>query len=218
MTPPQRWFTSRLAALRGAAARGATLVEYAMVASLLLVVSMVAIDGLTTAADGEVNNQAECVSDRPPPTGGDAGCEFAPTPSDLVTPDPSFVPPTTGSPVPFPDQYTISAGPSSANTTDGWTLILPVQVFREIQEPPTDPEGAPSILVRARIQMQDPANPSENLPDPGFTECTTDASGECDLEYAVPFDDVDEATMLIIDVESAPPPDDLPPIQTYTRS
>ncbi len=46
---------------------GATLVEYALVVSLLLVVSVGAIQGLEDNTEAEVANDFDCVSDRPPP-------------------------------------------------------------------------------------------------------------------------------------------------------
>lgn len=218
MTPMQRWSWKRVAALRTGADRAATLVEYALVSSLLLVVSLVAIDGLSTAADGEINNQAECVSDRPPPTDGDVECQFAPVPPDVTAPDPDVVPPTTAPPNPNPDVFEITAGSPTESPDGGWTIILPVSVERqEWSDPMPEPEPAEGIEVRARIRLRDPNNPSENLPDPGFTDCDTDAAGECDLEYTVPFPDVEAATMEVIHVGSPNPPDDLPPTEGFVR-
>ncbi|MGY6500362.1 MAG: Flp family type IVb pilin [Acidimicrobiales bacterium] len=210
-----RWFTRRLTALRDHASRGATLVEYALITALLVVVSIAALEFLTNTADGEINNQAQCVSDRPPPT-GDAGCGFAPVPDDVTTPDPNIAPPTTGAPVDDPDTYTIEAA-TAFEDGPGWTVVLPVTVLVEVQEPPTDPTGAPGIRVRARIQMRDPNNPPNNLPDPGFTECITNAVGQCELRYTVPFDDVQEMTMLVIGVDAPGAPSDFPPMITRTR-
>ena len=212
MSSRQRWFSKRLDALRHGASRGATLVEYALVLSLLVVGGLASYEYLSDAAEAEVENQADCVSDRPPP--GD--CSFAPVPPDVVHPDPNVGPPPTWAPAPSFDHYTIEAHSSDAED-DPWTLILPVTVFVEVTEPPTDPEGTPGIRVRARIQMRDPDNPGQNLPDPGFTECVTDAFGDCDLRYTVPFPDVEEATMVILGVDAPNPPDDLPSMRTFQR-
>lgn len=200
--------------MRVAGSRGATLVEYALVMALVILVGASAYELLTVAADREIENQAECVSDRPPP---ESECGFAPVPTDVVTPNPNIAPPTTGAPVDDPDLFAITAGPSDA-TDSPWTLLLPVQVTVEIQEPPTDPIGTPGTRVRARIQMEDPNDPGTNLPAPGFTDCVTDDAGKCQLAFTVPFDDVTRATMVVIGVDSPNPPGDLPPLFTFERS
>lgn len=216
MNRPIHWLACRGCALRRAANRGATLVEYALVASLLLVGVLAVLDRLTEAADSEVNNQALCVSDRPPPTVGDDQCAFAPVPDDVITPDPDVVPPTTAPPVPNTDLYTVQAQPA-ADEGPAWTIVLPVSVLIEVQEPPTDPVGAGGIRVSARVQMKDPNNLPNNLPDPGFTECITDAMGQCELRYTVPYPDVQDITMLVTGVEVPNPPTDLPPMISRTR-
>lgn len=218
MRPRRHWLDSRIEHLRTAAERGATMVEYALVVALLAVGSLVVIDSLGAAADDEVNNQAVCVSDRPPPTDVANQCEFAPTPTDVVTPDPNVVPPTTAAPNPNPDVYAVSAGPASEVQAPTWTVVLATSLTRTVwQDPPAAPEPTAGTRIRARIQMKDPNNPSENLPDPGFTDCVTDAAGECELRFLVPFPDVDEVTVLIIGVDSPNPPADYPPLYTYTR-
>ena len=219
MRPRHHWFADRLDATRRAVDRGATLVEYAMVVSLVGVVSLGALEFLQESASTEIENQALCVSDRPPPTGvtGDE-CQFAPTPTDLVVPDPNVVPPTTAAPNPNPDVYAISSAPSSMTQVGGWTVTVPVSVTREVwQDPPAGPLPAAGIEVRARIQMKDPNNPGNNLPDPGFTDCVTNAAGQCDLSYVVPFPDVVEVTMLVIGASSPNEPTSVPPLATFNR-
>jgi hypothetical protein len=211
---PTRGIATRAAALRAAGSRGATLVEYALVMSLVVLAGASAYELLTAAADSEIENQADCVSDRPPP---ESECGFAPVPTDVVTPNPNIAPPTTGVPVDDPDLFAVSAGPADAHD-DPWTLLLPVHVTVEVQEPPTEPAGTPGIRVRARIQMEDPNQPGVNLPTPGFTDCVTDADGNCELVFTVPFEDVTRATMLVIGVDSPRPPDGLPPLVTFERS
>lgn len=214
MTPMQRWSSKRIAGLRTGADRAATLVEYALVLSLLVVGSLAVFENLTGAADAEIQNQAECVSDRPPPSDD---CGFAPVPPDVVTPDPDVTPLPIGPPGQEHDVYTVTAGPTAAED-EPWTLILPVQVFFQTTEPPTEPEGSEGILVRARIQMEDPNNPGTPLPDPGFTDCITEDDGSCDLVFTVPFHDVELATMRITGVDSPNPPDELPPLYSFSRS
>jgi hypothetical protein len=207
---PRQWFQTRIEALRTAASRGATMVEYALVGSLVVVVSIGAMEFLTDSASNEVNNQAVCVSDRPPPSDVDNACQFAPVPADVTYPDPNIVPPTTAPIVEFPDIYTIAAG-ASEDEDDGtvWVLRLPVTVFVEIQEPPAPAEGAGGIEVRARVRL--------NGTFEDYTACVTGPTGECTLEYGVSQGDVTSVTMLVINVASDPPPDALPSMVTFTR-
>lgn len=209
-----QWFERRAESLRESASRGATLVEYALFLSLFVVVGLASYEFLTDAADSEIGNQADCISDRPPPA---SECGFAPVPTNVVTPDPNVAPIPIGPPGMDLDVYTVAAGPSDTDD-DPWTLRLPVQVFFQTTEPPTEPAGIGGIRVRARVQMGDPNNPGSNLPDPGFTECITDVQGECELLFTVPFDDVVDATMLVIGVDTPNPPDELPSLYTFTRS
>ena len=68
--------------------RGATLVEYALVFAMLIVGSLGAIQFLTDNAKEQINNNADCVSKRPPPV----ECQ---TPAQSVPDDYEDFPPTT---------------------------------------------------------------------------------------------------------------------------
>lgn len=198
--------------------RGATLVEYALFASLVLVGLLAVLDSISTAAGDEVNNQAMCVSDRPPPTVDDDQCAFAPPPPDLVAPDPNVVPPTTVPPNPNPDVFALSSGTTSMNQNNGWTLVMPVSLTRTVwQDPPGEPVPEAGRTVVARVRFRDPSNPSEFLPGEQFVDCVTDAAGACTLEFAVPFPDVNVATMLVRNVDTPNPPDPMGSLATFER-
>jgi hypothetical protein len=217
---PRRWMDERREAMRSGASRGATLVEYALVFALIAVVSLAALQFLSESASNEIENQALCVSDRPPPTDSmaDERCQFAPTPTDLIAPDPSIVPPTTAPPNPNPDVYAVAAGPTDQEVDGMWTIFQPVSLTVQTWADPLPPvEPAPGIRIRARIQLRDPNNPPNNLPDPGFTDCVTDGAGECTLEFTVPFPDVVQVTLLVIGVDSPNPPASVPPMATFDR-
>jgi len=64
-------------AQRGACDQGATVVEYALVLSLLAVGSLVALDAVTAPAVSSVRRQAICAQQRPAPPGchGQAGVQ-----------------------------------------------------------------------------------------------------------------------------------------------
>jgi hypothetical protein len=216
---PRQWVNTRLEVLRTQPSRGATLVEYGLVFSLLVVVSLGALGFLNDSASNEIENQAVCVSDRPPPTDqlADDRCRFAPVPTNVTAPDPNVVPPTTAPPNPNPDVYAIAAGPTDQDVDGAWTVIQPVSLTLEVwQDPPAGPQPAAGIRIRARIQMRDPVS-GENLPDPGFTDCVTDSDGECTLEYTVPFPDVAQVTLLVIGVDSPNPPASVPPMATFVK-
>lgn len=206
---PRQWLSRRLEAMRTSASRGATLVEYALVFSLFIVVALGAMDALTDAASDEIDNQAVCVSDRPPPD-SDNACEFAPVPEAIEYPDPSVLPPNWQPNDELADIYTITASLKEEEVVGGvWYLRLPVTVFVEVQEPPVPAEGAEGIPVRARLRLNDTIEQ--------FTECVTDLDGDCTLEFPVDQADVNHVTMLVIDVGSNPPPEEFPPMVTFTR-
>jgi hypothetical protein len=196
--------------LRAAPSRGATLVEYGLVFSLVVVVGLAAMDAITESASKEIDNQAVCVSDRPPPDADGDTCRFAPVPEAIEYPDPDVIPPSWQPTDELPDIYTITASMKEEEVVGGvWYLRLPVSVYVEVQEPPVPAEGAGGIPVRARLRL--------NGTIEQYTECVTDDAGECTLEYPVTQADVNHVTMLVIDVGSEPPPEDFPPMVTFTR-
>lgn len=186
-----------------AASRGATLVEYALVFSLLVVVSLGAVEFLTNQASDEINNQADCVSARPAP----AACAYAPVPSDVTFPDPGFNPPTTVAPNPALVPTFAVIPPGRNDVTVGWAVELDVELVLPVHtDPPTDPDPMPGVRVRAEITMRDPADPTQDLAERGFTDCTTGSDGLCTLRYDIPYADVDNVKVRIIGVDTTPAP------------
>ncbi|QGG95699.1 TadE family protein [Actinomarinicola tropica] len=183
------------------ASRGATLVEYALVFSLLVVLAIGAVEFLNAQSDAEINNQADCVSDRPPP--GD--CGFAPVPSDVTFPDPGYSPPTSAPPN-AADVPTLTLGIGDHDTSTGWAVLLPVTLERPSNtDPPTPPEPVAGVRIRAEIRLRDPADATRDLDERGYTDCVTGADGSCTLRYDVPYTDVDNVKLRIIGVDSTPP-------------
>jgi Flp pilus assembly pilin Flp len=195
--------------------RGATLVEYALVFSLVAVVSIGAIEFLQAQSEEEIDNQADCVSDRPPPS----GCSFAPVPSDVSFPDPGYSPPTSAPPN-AEDIPTFAIGVGSDTVTGtAWGIDLPVSLVKSVSaDPPVPDEPVPGVRIRAEIRLQDPLDPSADLALVGNTECTTDAAGECTLHYDVPFEDVDIARMRIIGIDTNPAPPVPPDVAIFDRN
>lgn len=92
---------SRLVPPKGRREAGATLVEYSLIVALLVVTSIGVLDFLTERANDQVNNQADCVSTRPPPP----ECQAPPVP----TSDPNPVPTTEPTVPPLPVEAFIDA-------------------------------------------------------------------------------------------------------------
>lgn len=185
------------------ASRGATLVEYSLVFALLVVVAMGAIQFLNDRSDAEINNQADCVSDRPAP----AACAYAPVPGDVTFPDPGYTPPTSAPPnVDEVPRFTIIP-PGYHDTTAGWAVLLDVELVQPTEtDPPTPDDPVSGVRIRAEITLRDPANATQDLAERGFTDCITGADGRCTLRYQVPYDDVDNVKMRIIGVDTDPTP------------
>lgn len=204
------WISDRR---RRAGARGATLVEYALVFSLLVVAALGAIEFLETQSSREINNQADCVSNRPPPS----GCNFADVPADVTFPDPGFSPPTSAPPNPA-DVPTLTLETGSHDTTTGWAVLLPVVLDRPTNtDPPLPPEPVAGVRVRAEIRLRDPADATRDLDERGYTDCVTGPDGRCTLRYDVPYEDVNNVKMRVIGVDSNPPPSIPPAVAEYNR-
>lgn len=117
--------TRRFGRLRGSV--GATLVEYSLIIALVVVPSIGAMNYLTKQANKETNNQADCISTRPPPpscqvrpvttttTAGDPATSTTSTPSSTVPPS-STTSSTTSSTV-SPSSTTSTVPPSTAPPT-----------------------------------------------------------------------------------------------------
>ena len=205
----------RTSAIRGSAAsRGATLVEYALVFSLLVVATLGSIEYLEGKAGDEIDNQADCVSTRPAP----AECGFAPVPSDVSFPDPGYNPPTSAPPVagsiPTFDA-SVAPGPQHALTANGWEIWRTVKLELPTNtDPPTAPTPLAGVWVTAEVRQADPADPTVWLPDRHQIQCQTDATGQCELRWIV-WDDVPKADMRVTNVQHDPPPDDLGSTAVY---
>lgn len=198
---------------RALAERGATLVEYALVFSLVAVASLAAVEFLQRQSEAEINNQVECVSDRPPP--GD--CAFAPVPSDVSFPDPGFSPPTSAPPNPAEVPSLALGTPEQDDAPLPWQVRRSVTLTRAVPaDPPLPDEPVPGILVRGLIRVTDPLSP----PDVLYTfpvECHTAADGTCTLAYTVEQDDVMHVSLQVIGVDANPAPTIPSNIADYNR-
>ncbi len=191
--------------------RGASLAEYAIGFSLVVVVGLVSFNYLSDVSSDQANAQADCISSRPPP----ASCvrEPVPAPTTTTTQDPSsttttLTPPSTDPPPTTapPPKSTIDWGAALAGAVatlngDGtWKASVPITIVADSPAGPV--EGA---VVRAIVTIG-----AQSF----ATECTSDAAGLCTLEFdAIPADQPD-LTMTVNSVQSVPPFQ--PPYQGFT--
>lgn len=186
------------------AARGATLVEYALVFSLVVVAALGAIEFLDAQSRNEINNQADCVSMRPPP----ASCQLtAITTTTTVVPPPTT---STTAPLPAEAEPIVRAVPPARASVDPAPRWIELDVSVSETQPVDLGGGEAPVagaVVRAEVLLVDPvAMPEAYLPDEFFVNCTTGATGQCTLRFDVPFTDVTKLRMDVTSVDAPVPP------------
>lgn len=170
--------------------RGATVVEYALVLALFVVASIAAAQFVEDETGKEVDNQANCLSTRPPPTscqlaaidpvGGGAAGNGGPNGGGGV--------PTTETAVVLPAgaPQTTSNGPLF-DAEVGFTL--------------TDTSGQPipDEVMTARVTVTPPPiNPASRAGEFFYVDCVTDNDGSCTFEFNSRFSDVQEVSVDVI--------------------
>lgn len=186
---PSRTITSFMGRGRGSqsrAARGATLVEYALGVAFIVLACAAAAAALDTGARGEVNNQANCVETRPPPVSCQRPALTTTTTSGNPSTTSTTVPPT----VPPAADSTATSFSSVFNPAPFWQGTVNYSVIS--QGSPVD--GA---IVRVRATV----NPSGSV---FFVNCTTGASGQCAAVFDTPFSDTQTVIFTVTDVEVPP--------------
>lgn len=177
--------------------RGVALVEYALVLALFVGASAGAIRYLEDRTGDEVDNQAECISQRPPPT----TCQIpAATPSgDPVNPggpgDPGGGGPPSSS-VADISAPSVSAGPPG--TPAGTTYDIEVTYAITDDSVPT-PEPITGEIVTAQVVVTQ-SSAAHRIGEFFYVECVTDSSGTCTFEFDSRWGDVDEITIRIVAV------------------
>ena len=181
---------------------GATIVEYALGAALILVVGIGAFNFLSSEATQQANTQADCISTRPPPPScvrTPVPAPAAPTttgvaPTTTLTPPSTDPPPTTTTTSP-PPESTVVGGPAISQLIPGdplgrWQVSAPITI--------TDPGGAAvaGAVVEARIELGR---------QPFVVGCTTDAAGVCNIEFGpIPAAET-SLRLVVVSVQSTPP-------------
>jgi hypothetical protein len=156
--------------------RGATMVEYALIGALLVVASIGAIEWLSGQSEAETEQQAECISARPPPPGCQIPSAATTTSTSIGGPPPTSATTTLPPPIPPPsetepvDPGNVVPGPGP-NT---WAITGPIFTVQTGDDPPFPIQGA---VIQFRFEVQDPTTGEwvviETQP------CTTGTNGQC---------------------------------------
>ena len=188
MTLFHRQMATLWRSLVAGAQRGATGVEYALLLSLVAVVSLAALEQLSDTSESEMDNQIDCVSLRPPPP----ECQLpAVTTTSSTTPTPTTA--TTAPPPPelVPTYQVVEQDESEPG--EPWWFTFRVLVHTPSTDDNPIEEPVPGVTVRARVRMVDPSTtppPLIFLPQEFFPNCTTDENGECELTFESPGEDL----------------------------
>lgn len=187
--------------MRGpAASRGATVIEYALVFALVMITAIGAVQFLEDRSRDEVDNQAECVSMRPPP----ASCLLT-----AITTTTTLVPPsitvTTVPPPPPASPIVRPVGLARASVDPETPRWVELDISVNVEQAPDLGGGeapVPGAIVRGRVRLVDPLDPAVFLPDEFFVNCTTGAGGQCTLRFDVPFTDVTRLQLEVTGVDA----------------
>ena len=174
-------------------ARGASLTEYALALVVLVVGSIGVFQTLEDNTADEVDKQANCISQRPPPLscqpaalvplGGGGGGGVGGDPGGGV-----IAPTRTGTIAPPTGEITRDAGPV-------YDVRVDLALTDDSEVPPAP---APDTFINGRVTLVS-ANPTTN----GqfyYVSCTTDTDGECSMTFDSRFADVTQLKFDVIGV------------------
>jgi len=187
---------------------GATLVEYVLGASLIIVFALGGIGFLSSRATAQASSQANCISTRPPPP----SCVRTPVPA-TVAPTTTGVGPTTTLTPPSTDPSTTTTAPPQSTVAAGsvtiigaanapWSISLPMTVL--------DAGGQPlaGAVITGRVLLgRQPFN----------VGCTTDVTGTCNVTFGPIPAAQTTLNLAILTVDSTPPAALPLPAFTITR-
>lgn len=158
--------------------RGVTLVEYALVTSLLVVASLGAIEYLNNESKKETQEQATCIAMRPPPP----DCQIPTAATTTTAPDPDAPPPPEPPPEPPPPDP--PPPPSTAEASDPgrvdpigtnvWLITGPTILVETGDDVPFPVSGA---VIRFNLEVQDPTTGEWVVV--ATATCTTNSTGTC---------------------------------------
>jgi hypothetical protein len=196
---------------------GATMTEYALGFSFLVVLSMGGLKFITAATSTEVNNQADCISKRPPPP----SCQQRPASTTTTTVPAPPTSPTTGPATTAPP----TTAPPATTTTKPPTTTVPAPTTTTTAPPPATPTITLTKVtspnprgVKISVALKSGANPVAGyvslrvtLTAPAGSQavqlsCQTDGAGNCTIDYSSPYTDVTKIAVIATEVLSTPGP------------
>ncbi len=170
--------------------RGATLVEYALVLVLLVVASITVAQVVEDETADEVDNQAACLSTRPPPP----SCQQAAlTPTGGGGPGPSGPGGGGGTPSTEPANITLTAGPTVTPAGTLFRLSLSI----DLRDGAVPPQPIPSEVVSAQVTITQSSFPGR-VGQFFYVDCATDAVGACTFDVDSRFPDVEQISFDIV--------------------
>ncbi len=167
--------------LRGSV--GATLVEYSLIIALVSVPSIGAVNFLTKQAKNETNNQADCISTRPPP----ASCQVRPVTTTTIVSDPVIIPPPPPGPT-DPDNPPIDPdNPPDASVNVTWNAGQWVHDMNtlttgfHLQTASGDAVSGVSVEIRIAYSYKDFYDVETS--QVSLASCITQADGTCTITW-----------------------------------
>ncbi len=175
---------------RVAGQRGAALVEYALAVSLLVVASIGAVQFLEDETAAEVDNQADCLSTRPPPTTCQAEPLVAAGGNNQASSGPGGGGGTpASSPAAIGSTVTVATAPAGAR----YDIVVGVDLF----EDPAETVPLEGVVMTAQVTITQSSVPSR-IGQFFYVDCVTDAAGHCDFDFDSRFDDVDQVSFDVV--------------------
>lgn len=170
--------------------RGVAVVEYALVISLLVVAALGSARFLEDETADEVDNQATCLSTRPPPV----SCQSEPLVASGGNNQASSGPGGGGgTPVSAP----ASIGPTVAVATAPNGPLYAITVGVDLFEDPAFTVPIEGAVMTAQITITQSSVPSK-VGQFFYVDCTTDASGHCDFVFDSKFAYADQVSFDVV--------------------
>ncbi len=169
--------------------RGVAVVEYALVISLLVLAGLGSARFLEDETGKEVDNQANCLSTRPPPV----SCQTEPLVINGGNNQASSGPGGGGG-TPASSPAVLGPNPPPVATAPNgpvYDIVVGLDLFDDASMPL---EG---VVMTAQVTITQSSVPSR-IGQFFYVECTTDASGHCDFDFDSKFPDVDQVSFDVI--------------------
>ena len=180
--------------------RAVALVEYALVLGVLVVGSLGAIEALEDDAADEVDKQAECISERPPPV----TCQ--PAANTPLGPGGGGVGGDPGGGDPGPTE-SVNFGPGTLTATRGADPIYDVEITVTLLDDSAPlPLPLEDEVITAKVTYTGSTFPGR-IGKFTYVTCVSNGVGVCTFSFDSGFDDVTALTFQIVSVGADTPYD-----------